>query len=76
MSEKPQLKLVQGGHASKDIDWVDLLENMDLKDALPQLKQLSRQRKVAANSVLAVVEPALSATADTAPDLIGNPESA
>ena len=76
MSEKPQLKLVQGGHASKDIDWVDLLENMDLKDALPQLKQLSRQRKVAANSVLAVVEPALSATADAAPDLLGNPESA
>ena len=76
MTEKPQLKLVEGGDASKHIDWVDLLEHMDLKEALPQLRQLTLQRKVAANSVLAVVEPAFSATADAAPDLLGNPEPA
>lgn len=56
MTEKPQLQLIQGGYVPEEIDWVELLENMDVKDALPILRRLTRQRKAATNSALSLVD--------------------
>lgn len=57
MSSSIHLKLIHGGDVLHQVDLTDLLENMDLRDALPRLRALSRRRRPAANSVLSVVEP-------------------
>jgi hypothetical protein len=76
MSEqRAQLQLIKGGDALQQVDLTDLLENMDVREAMPQLRALARRRKSAANSALAVVASTSQATAHTAPDRLGNRES-
>lgn len=48
--------LIQGGNALDDVDWTYLLEELDLRDALPLLLQLGRRKKPAANSPLHLVD--------------------
>lgn len=50
------LQLLQGGDALNRIDMTYLLEELDLRDALPLLRALARRRKKAANSMLRVVD--------------------
>ena len=53
------LKLLDGGDAAHQMDLTHLLEDMDLRDAMPKLREISRRRKPAANSVHAVVRGGL-----------------
>ena len=56
---RPALTLVPGcGGRDAAVDWVTLLEEMDLRDALPILQCMGRQRKAAANQALALVPKA------------------
>ena len=66
MTERPRLTLIQGGDAPHQVDLTGLLENMDAREAIPQLRALARRRKPAANSALAVVGAVTPAA--TAPD--------
>ncbi|MDH0051006.1 hypothetical protein [Comamonas terrigena] len=52
---KRDFQVIEG--MPEEVDWVHLLEVMDARDSIPILQRLSRQRKPAANSPLAVVEP-------------------
>lgn len=56
MTERTHLQLIQGGNELQQADLTDLLENMDAREAIPQLRVLARRRKPAANSVLSVVD--------------------
>lgn len=49
--------LIEGSGGTAELSHV--LEEMDACDAIERLRAMARQRKAAANSVLAVVEPAL-----------------
>lgn len=75
MTEKPQLQLIQGGYVPEEIDWVELLENMDVKDALPILRRMTRQRKAAANCALSLVDAGSQEAAAPAHAGQGIPES-
>ena len=55
MTERPRLTLIRGDDALHQVDLTDLLENMDAREAIPQLRLLARRRKPAANSVLSIV---------------------
>jgi len=55
-------KVIEG--SPEEVDWFHLLEELDARDALPILQRMNRQRKAAANSALALVEPSLQATSD------------
>ena len=55
--------LIAGGDPFSHGDWTALLEEQDVRDALPQLRALARRMKPAANSALAVVA-ATEAAAD------------
>ena len=55
MTERTHLQLIQGGDEPQQADLTDLLENMDAREAIPQLRLLARRRKPAANSVLSIV---------------------
>lgn len=50
------LTLIPGGNALHDVDWTYLLEELDLRDALPLLQQLGRRMKPAANSPLHLID--------------------
>lgn len=52
---KRDFQVIEG--TPEEVDWTHLLEEMDARDALPILRQMSRRMKPAANSALAVVEP-------------------
>jgi hypothetical protein len=56
MNENPRVTLIEGGYVDQAVDLTDLLENMPVEQAIPLLRQMSRQRKAAANSVLEVVQ--------------------
>lgn len=53
----PQLVIHQGGDELGQLDMTHLLEEMDLRDALPLMRALGRRMKPAANSTLTLVEP-------------------
>lgn len=53
----PHLVVHQGGDELGQLDMTHLLEEMDLRDALPLMRALGRRMKPAANSPLALVEP-------------------
>lgn len=72
---RTQFQLIKGGNALQQVDLTDLLENMDVREAMPQLRALARQRKAAANSVLEVVGATSAATVGTASDQPDNDES-
>ena len=74
MTERPRLTLIRGDDALQQVDLTDLLENMDAREAMPQLRALARRRKPAANSALAVVgaeTPATTAPVLSGPDNLG-----
>jgi hypothetical protein len=52
----PHLVVHQGGEELGKLDMTYLLEEMDLRDALPLLQALGRRMKPAANSPLELVE--------------------
>jgi len=52
---RTHLQLINGDHALQQAEWIDLLENVDVRDALPRLRALARQMQPAANGALAVV---------------------
>jgi hypothetical protein len=55
MTEKARdFQVIEG--TPEKVDWTHILEEMDARDALPILRQMSRRMKPAANSALAVVE--------------------
>jgi len=55
MTEKTRdFHVIEG--TPEEVDWIHLLEEMDARDALPILRQMSRRMKPAANSALALVE--------------------
>ena len=51
---KRDFQVIEG--TPEEVDWTHLLEEMDARDALPILRQMSRRMKPAANSALALVE--------------------
>lgn len=55
---RPHLQLLQGSDALNHIDLTYLLEELDLREALPLLRALQLRRKQAANSTLSLVAPA------------------
>ena len=67
MTVRTHLQLIRGGNELQQADLTDLLENMDVREAIPLLRVLARQRKPAANSVLSVVGAENAAA--TAPSL-------
>lgn len=73
-SQSPRLKLIEGGDAPRQIDLADLLENMDVRQALPRLREISRRRKAAANSSLAVVASGTGASVTAAQAPVCSPE--
>ena len=58
-----EFKVIEG--TPEEVDWVHLLEELDARDALPILRQMTRQRKPAANSALALVESGFSVKPDS-----------
>lgn len=61
---KRDFQVIEG--TPEEVDWVHLLEELDAREALPILRSMSRQRKPAANSALALVEPDSTAAPDSA----------
>lgn len=61
---KRDFQVIEG--SPEEVDWVHLLEELDAREALPILRRMSRQRKPAANSALALVEPNSTASPDSA----------
>ena len=61
----PELRLLQGGKEQfqAQIDWVALLEDMDIHDSWPILKAIALRSKTVANSPLAAVPSMFEATA-------------
>ena len=72
MADRTKLIPIQGGNAAQQVDLTELLEDMDLRQALPRLRALSRRRKPAANSVLAVVD---AGTVEAPAPVPGEPDS-
>ena len=52
----PQLVVHEGSNELEHLDLTYLLEEMDLRDALPLLQQLGRRMKPAANNSLLLVD--------------------
>ncbi len=63
---KRDFQVIEG--MPEDVDMVHLLEVMDARDAIPILRQMSRQKKPAANSALALVESGSREARLTDPD--------
>lgn len=55
MIQKIQLVVLQGGKEAEAVDLTHLLEEMDLRDALPLLQQLGRRMKPSANNSLLLI---------------------
>ena len=73
MSFELKIHLVHCEHALKQPDMTELLEHMDFLEALPTLRQISRQRKPAANSCLAVAFGVISEKPELAQDFPNTP---
>ena len=56
MTQKIPLVVLQGGRLLENTDLTHLLEEMDLRDAIPLLQQLGRRLKPAANNSLLLVD--------------------
>lgn len=67
MTVRTHLQLIQGGNELQQADLTDLLENMDVSEALPQLRALARRRKPAANSALTAVDAVTQADLQPSP---------
>lgn len=63
---KRDFQVIEG--MPEEVDMVHLLEVMDARDAIPILQQMSRQKKPAANSALALVESGSQEAKLTDPD--------
>mgnify|MGYP006899086495 CR=1 FL=1 len=53
---RPKLTVIKG--TPPKVDWGHLLEELDTRDAVPILRAMVRQKRPAANSVLALVDAA------------------
>ena len=60
--------LIAGGDPFSHVDWAALLEEQDVRDALPQLRTLARRMKPAANSALEAVAATGAASGSQARD--------
>lgn len=71
MNEKARdFQVIEG--TPENVDWTHILEEMDARDALPILQQMSRRVKPAANSALAVVAPGSQEASPKDPDEQGS----
>lgn len=68
---RERFTLINGGaaeaEARRDAEFAFLLEEVDARDALPQLRRLARQMRPAANGVLEEVQPAQQAAGPEGP---------
>lgn len=73
MNDKPRMTLIQGDNALRQADLTDLLETMDVREAMPELRRLARRLKPAANSVLAVADAEVAADDGSVPGVSCTP---